>query len=95
MKPVYRDGKVHVVAEQCSTCILRPGNLMQLQPGAVKDMITSNLDLDSAYACHQTLGQAEALCRAYVERYGEQVTAIQLARAMGLLTDQALDPEHP
>jgi hypothetical protein len=36
---VYRNRQVHVLAEQCATCIFRPGNLMELCPGRVRGMV--------------------------------------------------------
>ena len=35
---VFNDGKVHVQAAKCSTCIYRPGNLMHLDPGRKDQM---------------------------------------------------------
>ena len=32
----YRDGKVHVQSEECSTGVFRKGNLMHLQPGRLR-----------------------------------------------------------
>lgn len=85
--PPYRDGFVHVVREQCSTCVLRSGNLMHLQQGRLKDMLTANLEAGSAYACHQTLGGEHALCKAYVDQYGDRLFVIRLARTLGVIKE--------
>ena len=39
--PVYDKAGLHVMAEPCSTCIFKPGNLMRLSKGRVKDMTDS------------------------------------------------------
>jgi hypothetical protein len=52
---VYRDGRVHVQAQMCSTCIFRPGNLMDLNAGRVRSMVDEAREHDSAIVCHQTL----------------------------------------
>ena len=35
---VFRDGAVHVRAEQCTTCVFHPGNRMRLPPGRLAGM---------------------------------------------------------
>jgi hypothetical protein len=68
---------VRVMAEQCSTCIFRPGNLMNLNPGRVKDMTDSTDAADGNVTCHQTLGtDAGALCRGSVDRRPGQLARI-------------------
>jgi hypothetical protein len=84
--PPYRDGKVHVLREKCSTCVFRPGNLMHLSPGRLKELIETNLAAEAAFSCHQTLPAygtaAQALCRGYVDRYRQHVPALRLATAI-------------
>jgi hypothetical protein len=80
-KPVYRDRVVHVMAEQCSTCVLRPGNLMGLSPGRVRGMVKN----EYGFACHQTLGHDQALCIAWIKKYGPGSPIIRLAMAMDVL----------
>lgn len=84
----YRDGEVHVLVEQCKTCVFRPGNLMQLQTGRLKDLVDSNLKADSALVCHDTLykdGVDNAVCRGYFDAYADEVTPLRLAQAMGIV----------
>lgn len=91
--PPYRDGRLHVLAERCSTCVFRPGNLMHLSEGRLADLAKSNLDAESALVCHKTLPygdhpeMGEALCRGFVDAYGGQVTALRLAQAMEIVTE--------
>ena len=39
----YNNGKVHVCEKKCSTCIFRPGNLMNLNPGRAKEMLDETI----------------------------------------------------
>ena len=62
------DPKTHrlrVMAEKCSTCIFRPGNLMDLNRGRVAGMLQNVVRQDSYITCHQTLGTGEpgAICK--------------------------------
>lgn len=87
--PPFHDGKVHVMPEKCSTCVFK-GNLMHLQPGRIKDLVQTNLERDTAFACHQTLyGQREqeAICRGYFDRYKEEVTPLRFAVAMDVIEE--------
>lgn len=85
----YRDGAVHVLAEKCSTCVFRPGNLMRLSPGRLRELLDDNLDADSALQCHQTLPyaaekRAPAVCRGFWDHpRADESLPIRLARAMG------------
>lgn len=88
--PPYHDGMIHVVSEKCGTCVLRPGNLMHLQEGRLKDLIETNLRADTAFACHQTIyggAEQEALCRGYVDAYGDSVTPVRVARLFGAIKE--------
>lgn len=94
--PPYRDGRLHVITERCSTCVFRPGNLMSLSPGRLASLIKDNLDADSALVCHKTLPYGdhpefgEALCRGFIDGVGDRSPAIRLAEAMGIL--QPVEP---
>ena len=80
---VYRDGRVHVQAELCSTCIFRPGNLMHLKSGRVRGMVDEAREHESAIVCHQTLDGDNAVCRGFFERYPTQ--PLQIAERLGLV----------
>ena len=91
-RPPFRDGKVHVLAERCSTCVFRAGNLMGLHEGRLADMVRSSLADDTAFACHQTLPYAPtggdmAICRGYYDAYGSEVTPLRLANAFGIIEE--------
>lgn len=44
-----------VMAEQCATCIFRPGNPMHLNPGRVTSMVQDCRRNDSHVICHETI----------------------------------------
>jgi hypothetical protein len=81
---VYREGRVHVQAQMCSTCIFRPGNLMELHAGRVRSMVDEAREHDSAIVCHQTLSGDSSVCRGFFERW--PTTPLQLAERLGLVT---------
>lgn len=90
----FRDGRLHVRATMCETCIFRPGNLMHLAAGRVQQMIEDATRSGGAIVCHCTLyppaGQprANAVCRGFFERHPTQ--ALQLADRLGLVSE--VDP---
>lgn len=90
---VYNHGLVHVMPERCSTCIFRPGNLMSLHPGRVKDMVDEAISEAGVIPCHKTIhGQREqnAVCRGFLDSYTDQVPALRLAVDIGLIEE--VDP---
>lgn len=83
---VFRRGKVHVCARECSTCIFRKGNLMYLKPGRVREMVDEARRNESTIVCHKTLGTPEqAACRGFYDRFPTRT--LQLAARLGLLVE--------
>lgn len=91
-RPPYRDGRLHVMAERCSDCVFRSGNLMSLQPGRLRSLVEDNLAADAALTCHQTTyGQderGEAICAGFAAAFGHEVTGLRAANIMGLIERQ-------
>jgi hypothetical protein len=95
MRPGPFDGeKVHVLSEKCSTCIFRPGNLMDLEPGTVKRMTEGSVADGSAITCHQTMqqmhhqyGAEPAVCRGFYDGHAERVPALVAAVFMDVLVE--------
>ena len=78
----YRGGKVHVLDDQCETCIFRPGNPMFLDPGRVKGMVDAAIASESAIICHSTLyseGVDQAVCRGFFDKYTDRVRTLSMA----------------
>jgi hypothetical protein len=97
---VFRDGpdgpRVHVMAERCPTCIFRPGNLMTLNPGTVKEMVDDCLKRDAGnIPCHHTLYRRDAdqaICRGFWDGYADRIQLLQVADRLGMVTfDQIPD----
>lgn len=83
---VFYDGVIRVAKEMCPTCIFRPGNLMKLDPGRVKDMVEDARKNDSAIICHDTLDQPlQAVCRGYFDSYETQ--PLQVAKRLGMVLE--------
>jgi hypothetical protein len=84
---VFRDGKVHVMKEMCKTCVFRPGNLMQLEPGRLAGMVNDAVEDASTIVCHSTLylhGPPEhAGCKGFFDRHA--TAPLQIAQHMGLI----------
>jgi hypothetical protein len=86
---VYRDGKVHVCAVMCATCVFRPGNLMSLPPGRLASMVSEAVANESCIPCHSTLpyppyySEGQAVCRGFFDRHPTQ--PLQVAERLGLV----------
>jgi hypothetical protein len=78
-----------LLAERCSSCVFRPGNLMSLSPGRLADLVQGNLDNGAALICHQTLDYGdhpefgEAVCRGFYDAYGDQCNSIRVMERIG------------
>jgi hypothetical protein len=83
----YRDGKVHLMAEKCPTCVFRPGNLMHLDPGRLAEMVRESKANESAIICHSTLDGDNAVCRGFYDRHA--TATLQLAERLGVLKEVA------
>ena len=82
-RKVFRDGKVHVRACMCSTCIFRPGNLMRLEAGRVKQLVRDATRADSCIPCHETLSRKQAVCRGFFDRH--PTAPLQIADRLGFV----------
>ena len=87
-QPVYRNGKVHVLSSQCSTCIFRSGNPMSLEPGRVRSMVDGAVAAESVIPCHKTLGEHAAVCRGYYDAHADRVWTLRLARHLDMIEYQ-------
>ena len=77
-------GLPRLLSEQCSTCVGRPGNLMHLNPGRLKQLIEDNTgDGRLGLICHQTLPYGDhpeagpAFCRWFYDHYGHLANGIR------------------
>lgn len=90
------DGKPRLLSEQCSTCIGRPGNPMDLRPGRVRQMVREAVN-GGGIACHQTLSYGghpdfggAALCRWFYDTYGHLCNLVRIYGRLGGFTE--VDP---
>lgn len=82
-------GTVRLCARRCATCIFSPGNLMDLQPGRVADMVAQARRAEGHVVCHATLGtEVPAICRGFADGPDQGCSlALRLARALGTLQE--------
>lgn len=86
----YRGGQVHVLEAKCATCIFRPGNLMDLRPGRVEDMVATCQQRQGVITCHSTLDtDVPAVCRGFWDVYRRDIWPLRLAVALDVV---AYDP---
>ncbi len=90
----YRDGKVHVMASKCSTCIFRPGNLMHLQEGRVEDMVRSCIEENTVIPCHQTLDGPRAVCRGLWDVHRINIPILRMAVAFNVTAYEDPPEDH-
>ncbi len=91
---VYRDGRVHVLAEMCSTCVFRPGNLMDLPAGRLAGMVRDACGGDGCIPCHNTIRRddvAPAVCRGFFDRF--PTTPLQMAVRLDLIEHDPAPPK--
>ena len=94
-------GLSRLLSERCSTCVMRPGDLMHLGPERTREFIGQTLARGSYVTCHQTLtfgdhpGYGPAICRGFFDAYASQSPALILLRAFRRLTEVPPPPGEP
>lgn len=74
-------GRLRMLSEKCSTCIMRPANdgRINLRAGRLKEFIDSALDNDSYVVCHSTLYREDvkpAICRGFADAYDTRLLRV-------------------
>lgn len=85
---------MRVLAEQCATCIFRPGNPMKLNPGRVKRMVAECQRRDTYIPCHEhmqrvgedgeTVTAESPVCRGFYDRYPGVGQMIRISQRLGM-----------
>jgi hypothetical protein len=87
---------VRVLEEQCGTCIFRPGNLMHLRPGRLRDIVGECRHRDTHVPCHEFLTLPRggwvagpkaqgAVCRGYFDSIRPLAGMLQVADRLGFI----------
>lgn len=90
-----------VLSERCATCVFRPGNLMHLRPGRLRDLVDRNLAAGALLTCHDTLSHGdhpdagEAACRGFWDRYAPATNLFRVMERVFALTGQPWWEEVP
>ncbi|WP_327074477.1 hypothetical protein OG196_32055 [Kitasatospora purpeofusca] len=93
-------GEVRVLSDLCGTCIYRPGNLMNLAPGRLRQLAQEALANRGHIVCHCTLpalappGTKGAICRGFANAHGTSIYALRMAAMFGRLVEVP-PPHHP
>jgi hypothetical protein len=83
-------GKSRLLSRQCATCIFKPGNLMRLHEGRLRDLVADTRAAESYIVCHSTLPHylypdaQPAICRGFTDRYSTQALQV-IARLWGFV----------
>lgn len=88
---IYRDGKIHVLSEECATCIFKPHS-RPVDGARVAGMVRDAKDEDGAtVVCHSTLYRDEepqhAICRGWYDRLGDRDNVLRIAKAMDVIEE--------
>lgn len=88
---IFRDGRVHVMAEECATCIFRPAT-RPVDGARVAGMVRETMDTEgSSVVCHSTLykrPRRNAVCRGWFDRLAQRDNTFRLAIAMKIIEEQ-------
>lgn len=90
----FVDGRVHVRARRCATCIFHPGDLMRLGPDRVAGMVADADTEGTCIPCHSHLyvgAPIEPVCRGYFDRRSSVL--LRLADALGIITYVPAEPD--
>lgn len=92
--------KPQVCAQQCSTCVFRPGNPMSLRPGRLKTLIQENTgDGKAGLLCHETLSYGQhpeigpSFCRGFFDTFGHMANGIRVFARLGGFTEVEVPEE--
>lgn len=84
MTKIYRDGKVHVRAEECARCLYGPARIVS---GSRARQITRGTRgvVGSSFICHrnQTDGEPEAICAGWWDRFAADDPVFRMAHIAG------------
>lgn len=93
---IYRDGKIHLLNEMCSTCIFNP-KTRPVDGQRVAGMVRDTMDDDGAtVVCHSTLmtePQENAICRGWYDRLGKRDSILALALEVGAIKEVPVPPK--
>jgi len=86
MAEIYRDGKVHVRAEQCGHCLYSKDRLVSGE--RARELTTeTRAEVGSSFVCHrsQVSDEPEAICSVWWKNFGAEDPIMRLALAMGVV----------
>jgi len=87
---IFRDGKVHVLADKCATCIFTKNRPLGVDGKRVASMVRDTKDDPGAtIPCHSTLyrpdKQENAICRGWYDKFAEADPVLIAANAYNVI----------
>lgn len=87
---IFRNGKVHVLKEECATCIFRP-HTRPIPGSRVAEMVRETMSEDgSTVVCHSTLYHEDvdnSICRGWFDRLADRDPTLRLAQAIDIIEE--------
>lgn len=80
------DQKPRLCSRQCDTCVFRPGNVMRLRPGRLRQMVRDTLAGGGFIPCHETIRRPDfrpAVCRGFSDQYGHRSNLLRIWDRLG------------
>jgi hypothetical protein len=72
MNGPFREGRVHVLADKCAACVLRPHD------------VADAVERQAAITCHLN-ADSPAVCRTFFDKYSARVAGLSLAQTLGIV----------
>lgn len=91
--------RTRLLSRMCDTCVFRPGNLMHLRRGRLRDLVEEARQAESYIVCHSTLpgmaptGVRPAVCRGFADQYRTQ--SLQIIERLFGFTEVEPPPPKP
>lgn len=87
-RPVYRDGRIHVLKRQCSTCIFWPDSRAAVDAERRDGMLAECQKRDTVVPCHEWMDtKTPVVCRGLYNQRNEfpGIAVLQLAERLGVI----------
>lgn len=79
-------GRPRLCASLCPTCIFRPGNVMGLRTGRLRQVVRDSLAGGGFIPCHETIRRTDfrpAICRGFYDAYGHLSNVLRIWDRLG------------
>lgn len=85
----FRDGKVHVMHEECENCLFHPKTRLVDAKVVAEIVRETKDDAGATFTCHlASLCGEDAICRGWYNHFGKRDPILQMAESMGIIEEQ-------